>query len=123
MPATTIGTTGTVFGVSDETNLLVQSFDQTVQTEKAEVKDGSGDTKAVATFNLTASFTLSAYTAGAYTVTAGKTIASLANWIGTYGGVTTGAILVDSVQVTKSNSDFQQITITGTRYPGITVSS
>ena len=119
MPATTIGTTGTVFGLTEESNLLLQSYNQTAQTEKAEVRDEVGDVVAVGSHNLNANGSMDAYTAGTFLVTAGQTLASLANFNTKYGGVTTGTVYVDSVAVNKTNTDFQRLTINFTRYPQI----
>lgn len=117
MPATTIGTTGAIFGLTAESNLLVQSYSQTAESDKAEVRNEVGDIKAVGTFNRRGTFSMEAYTAGAFPVTAGATLSTLANLVTGYGGVTTGTILVDNVAANKTNQDFQKITVAGTIYP------
>ena len=116
MPATTIGTTGLQFGLTSESIGLAQSFSETRNIEKSEIRDSSGDIKAVAYYNPTTAYSLSftALSGGNYLAAAGSALATLAN------AATVGTIRIDSITVNKSNDAFVGVDISATGYPGIT---
>ena len=113
MPATTIGQSGLVFGLSTETIGLVQSFSETRNVEKNEVRDNSGDIKAVAYYNPTTAYSLSVAITGANTsLTVGGAYA-IAN------AVTNSNIRIDSITLNKSNDAFVTLDISATGYPNL----
>jgi hypothetical protein len=114
MPAVTIGTTGLSFGLVAESGIgLVQSFSETRNVEKNEVRNNSGDIVAVGYFNATTSYSLSVAITGAYNVTAGAALAALAN------ATTLGTTRIDSITLNKSNDAFVTLDISATGYPNV----
>ena len=59
MAATTIGTSGLQFGMSAEAIGLVQSFSETRNVEKNEVRNSVGEITAIAYYNPTTAYSLS----------------------------------------------------------------
>lgn len=117
MPATTLGSTGLIFGTSDEGIGLVQSFTETRNAEKVEVKNEVGDVKALAYTNATTSYSLSVAVTGNYRNIPGVALASLNNAATFPGG--TAKIVIDSVTVNKSNDAFVTVDIAATGYPNL----
>jgi hypothetical protein len=114
MPATTIGTAGLVFGLSQEVIGLVQSFSETRNIEKNEIRDNAGDIKAISFYNPTTAYSLSvAITGSNTTLTVGGALASLAN------ATTVGTTRVDSITINKSNDAFVTLDISATGYPNV----
>jgi len=114
MPATTIGQSGLVFGLTAETIGLVQSFSEARNIEKNEVADNSGDIKAVAYYNPTTAYSLSVAITGSNTsITVGGAFA-MAN------ATTTGTLRVDSLTINKSNDAFVTLDVSATGYPNVT---
>ncbi|NBW14936.1 MAG: hypothetical protein EBR82_43740 [Caulobacteraceae bacterium] len=116
MAATTIGTTGLAFGLTTETVGLVQSFSETRNIEKAEVRNNVGEIVSLSYFNPTTAYALSfaAVSNGTYLVQAGSAIAALAN------AATIGTTRIDSITINKSNDAFVTVDIAATGYPNIT---
>jgi len=114
MPAVTIGTTGLSFGLVAEAGIgLVQSFSETRNVEKNEVRNNAGDIVAVGYYNATTSYSLSVAITGAYNVTAGAALAALAN------ATTLGTTRIDSITLNKSNDAFVTLDISATGYPNV----
>lgn len=114
MAATTIGTSGLQFGLTTETIGLVQSFTETRNVEKQEVKNQSGETVGVAFYNPTTAYSLSFNSVSAnYATTAGASLAAIAN------AVTVGTVRIDSVTINKTNDSFVSIDISATGYPNV----
>jgi len=114
MPATTIGTSALVFGLTAETGGLVQSFSEVRNVEKQEVRDNTGDVKGVAFYNATTAYSLSITTTGGYlTTTAGAAI-SLAN-----ATTAVGSTRIDSLTINRSNDGFVTVDISATGYPNV----
>ena len=59
MAATTIGTSGLLFGITAESGGLVQSFTETRNVERAEVRNQSGEVVGVGIYNPTDTFAFS----------------------------------------------------------------
>ena len=59
MAATTIGTTGLAFGLTTESIGLAQSFSETRNIEKNEVRNNTGDVVGVSYYNATTAYSLS----------------------------------------------------------------
>lgn len=113
MPATTIGEQGLVFGLSAEVVGLVQSFSETRNIEKNEIRDNSGDIKAVAYYNPTTAYSLSVAITGANTsLTVGGAFA-MAN------ATTSTNIRIDSLTLNKSNDAFVTLDVSATGYPNL----
>lgn len=115
MAATTIGTASLTFGITAETGGLVQSFSETRNVEKQEVKNQSGEVCAVAFFNPTTAYSLSITTTSSFTTTSAGgaiTIANAAN--------STGATRIDSITINKTNDGFVSVDISATGYPNVT---
>lgn len=112
MPATTIGQAGLTFGLTAETIGLVQSFSETRNVEKNEVRDNAGDIKAVAYFNPTTAYSLSVAITGNTSITVGGAFA-MAN------AATAGTLRVDSLTINKSNDAFVTLDVSATGYPNV----
>ena len=116
MAATTIGTTGLAFGLTTESIGLAQSFSETRNIEKNEVRNNTGDVVGVSYYNATTAYSLSftAVSNGSYLAQAGSALAVLAN------AATLGTTRIDSITVNKSNDAFVTVDISATGYPNIT---
>jgi hypothetical protein len=113
MAAVTIGQAGLVFGVTTESFGLVQSFSETRNIEKNEVRNSQGDVVGVAYYNATTGYAISFATTSSYGVAAGTALAVLAN------AATIGTARIDSVTINKSNDAFVTVDISATGYPNI----
>ena len=115
MPAVTVGNAGLVFGLSAETIGLVQSFSETRNIEKNEIRGASGDISGIGYYNPTTAYSLSVAITGANTgLTVGGSFASLAN------ATTVGTCRIDSIALNKTNTGFVTIDISATGYPNVT---
>lgn len=116
MPATTIGQSGLLFGVSAEAGVgLVQSFTETRNSDKVEARNQTGDVVGLSYYNPTTAYALSVAVTGNYTQVAGTILTTLAN------ALTAGSnkIVIDSVTVNKSNDAFVTVDIAATGYPSL----
>ena len=113
MPATTIGQPGLVFGATTEGIGLIQSFSETRNVEKSEIRDRTGDIVGIAYYNATTGYSLSVAVTGAYAVTAGAALAALAN------ATTLGTTRIDSITINKSNDAFVTLDISATGSPNV----
>ena len=113
MAAVTIGQSGLVFGVTTEGIGLVQSFSETRNIEKNEIRNNVGDIVGVAFYNATTGYSLSVAVTGSYNVTAGAALAALAN------ATTLGTTRIDSITLNKSNDAFVTVDISATGYPNV----
>jgi hypothetical protein len=116
MPAVTVGNSGLVFGLTAETIGLVQSYSETRNIEKNEIRGASGDISAIGYYNPTTAYSLSVAITGANTtLTVGGSYASLAN-----ASATAGSTRIDSIALNKTNTGFVTIDISATGYPNVT---
>ena len=113
MPATTIGQPGLVFGATTEGIGLVQSFSETRNIEKNEIRDRTGDIVGIAYYTATTGYSLSVAVTGSFVVTAGAALAALAN------ATTLGTTRIDSITINKSNDAFVTLDISATGYPNV----
>ena len=113
MPATTIGSSGLVFGLTAESYGLVQSYSETRSIEKNEVRNSVGEICAIAYYNPTTAYSLSVAVCGGVSVAPGGALAALAN------AATLGTCRVDSVTINKSNDAFVTLDISATGYPNV----
>lgn len=122
MAVTLLGSsTGTSFGCTAETGILINSFSISTSQDKAEVKDNNGEVRLVAYYNPKAAISVAGTVAGTTGVMAASVATSLtlAN-IEAVGGVSTGLVIVDSVAISKKPDGFKDVSISATRYPLIT---
>ena len=115
MAATTVGVQGLVFGITAETGGLVQSFTETRNVERAEVRNASGEVVGVGIYNPTDTFAFSTTITGAYATTAGAVLTTLANATSTG-----GKIVVDNVTVNRTSEGFVTVDVSATRFPNMT---
>ena len=113
MPATTIVQPGLVVGAITEGIGVIQSFSETRNIEKNEIRDRTGDIVGIAYYNATTGYSLSVAVTGAYNVTAGAALAALAN------ATTLGTTRIDSITINKSNDAFVTLDISATGYPNV----
>lgn len=114
MPAVTIGQTGLSFGLSAESGMLVQSFSETRNVEKAEVRNASGDVVGLALYNATDSLSFSGTITGNYSTTAGAVLTTLANATSTG-----GKIVIESVAINRGPDSFVTVDVSAVRYPNM----
>jgi hypothetical protein len=112
--AVTIGTTGLSFGATAESGLLISSFSETRNIEKAEVRDATGNVVGIALYNQTDSISFSGSITGSYATTAGAVLTTLANATSTG-----GKIVVESVAFSKGSDAFVSVDVSATRYPNM----
>jgi hypothetical protein len=113
MPAITIGQADLIFGVATEGIGIIQSFSETRNVEKSEIRGRTGDVVGVAYYNATTGYSLSVAVTGAYNVTAGAALSALAN------ATTIGTTRIDSITINKSNDAFVTLDISATGYPNV----
>ena len=113
--AITIGVTGLSFGSTAESGLLISSFSETKNIERAEVRDATGNVVGIALYNQTDSISFSGSITGSYTTTAGAVLTTIANATGTG-----GKVVVDSVVFSRSPDAFVTVDVSATRYPNMT---
>jgi len=122
MAVTLLGTsTGTVFGATAETGILINAFSISTSSDKQEVKNENGEVKLMAIYNPKSTISVSGTVAGT-TGVAGATVGTaltLAN-IEAVGGVSAGLVIVESVSISKKPDGFKDISISAIRYPLIT---
>ena len=123
MASTLIGSsTGTSFGCTAETGILITSFSIATSSDKSEIRNENGDVKLVAYYNPKSTISVSGIVAssngtGVMAAAVASTL-TLAN-IESVGGVTAGGVYVDSVTINKKNDGFKEISVSATRYPSI----
>jgi len=109
MAVTTIGTTGTIWGLSYQNGMLIQSQTSKDQKDMVEVRDEVGEIAAVSFYNPTQSFSFSGVIASLFTTTPGPGIAIiLANTI-SGGQTTTGGVYSTDITYEGANQDFKKI--------------
>jgi hypothetical protein len=119
--ATLIGTTtGVTFSATNETGILLDSFNLNASSDKVEVKNAAGDVALVAFSNQKVTGSVGGTIAGTSGVAAASVgvAITLAN-MQSLGGITTGTVVVDSCATTKAVGQFQKLTVNFTRYPQI----
>lgn len=99
------------FGITEEANMLVQSFSYEVSSDKVELYDTAGDLAQVARFNKKATISISGITDSAAPAV-GDTF-TIAN---TAAGQLDGTILIDSVTENLSSDNFRTLEISATQY-------
>jgi hypothetical protein len=122
MAVTLLGSaTGTSFGCTAETGILINAFSISTSSDKQEVKNENGEVKLVAYYNPKAAISVAGTVAGTTGVVAASVgvAITLAN-LEAVGGVSVGNVIVDSVQVSKRPDGFKDISVSATRYPLIT---
>lgn len=115
MAAVTIGTANLTFGITAETGGLVQSFSETRNIEKQEVKNQVGEITGIAFFNPTTAYSLSITTTTAFASTSAGGAISIAN-----ATTSTGSTRIDSITINKTNDGFVTVDISATGYPNVT---
>ena len=121
MAAETFGTTGLVFGLTQETGVLATSIERVVQRQKKEVMDADGDIVGVGYYAPKAEYTIQAVYLNLGTgvgIAAPGTLLTLANQSNA-NGVSGGTLVTDEVTETSTNEDFSKFSIKATQYPSI----
>ena len=122
MSVTIKGTAGVCWGLTADAGILVQTVGSKTSIEKNEVRNHEGEFVAIAFYNPTKTFSISGVmtgtTGGIATATVANVIAS--NNFNSLGGVSAGLILVDDVDISKGNTEWNKITVNATQRPLIT---
>lgn len=116
MPATTIGQTGLVFGLTQEAGIgLTQSFSEARSIERNEVRDATGNIVGVAWYNPVTNYSISVAVTGTYNAIPSAVLAALANAT----TFTAGKIYIDSVTINKTNDAFVTVDVAAIGYPNL----
>lgn len=102
------------FGITNETAILLTSYSRNVTSNKTEVMDADGDVVAVAYSGKRAEITLEGYVNGSVAWTLAGTL-SLSNDTSSY-GVTGGTVIVNSINSTTGQAEFEKISVNATQY-------
>jgi len=117
MAVITIGTTGSTWGMTAETGVLIQTFSQKVSREKNEVRDSIGDVALVSYYNPLAKISFAAVVAGSTgIITSAPGVAQTFANISASSGSPTGGVYIDEVEFARGNTEFQKISGSATRY-------
>ncbi len=120
MAAITIGITGTFWGATAETGVVLQKFDRKTNRKVKEIADNQGETALVGMYNPVADYNVDAYiTLGGTTglgIVAPGVIQALAN-VTSGNGVITGGVYVIDTTLGISNEDFRKISFTAKQWP------
>ena len=130
MAATTIGITGTLFGIpSAESGIIISSLDRASQRQKKEILSNTGDIVAAGYYAPKAVYSLAGALLYPSGVASGLTglaasaypggVVSLANVLNDT-STTGGHVYADEFTVREVNDDFIKFTGTLTQYPSIT---
>lgn len=122
MSVTIKGTAGVSWGLTADAGILVQTVGSKVSIEKNEVRNHEGEFVAIAFYNPTKTFSISGVMTGGAGGIATATVANViaSNNFNSLGGVTVGLILVDDVDISKGNTEWNKITVNATQRPLIT---
>ncbi len=119
MPSTVVpypAALGTVFGMpTPETGVLVESYEENVECDVYEQKNGTNETVQVVTYNPRSTLTIGGETTAGFVGTVGQPFdaANLSN----LGGVSTGLVLVKTIKLNKTRTANQKVTMTAVRFP------
>lgn len=114
MAATSIGTTGVSFGLSQETGIVIQNFTGTETMETTELSDYNGVFAAVAFSNRRYNVSLS----GNATTAQGNIGASL-SLTANAAAITSGAFYITDSSVNRTNDGFMSFDLSATNFPGL----
>jgi Cu2+-containing amine oxidase len=121
---TIIGGTQASFGLTTETGILAQRADTGTMSDKASIRDNVGFEIVVAFFNFRQQFSVSGKTYGTMGSTgllaaAPGAASTIANAVSNSSVTSGNAIYVDQVTIGKSATDFQEFSLSATRYAAI----
>lgn len=119
--STTIGNEG-VFGVAAENEMVIQSITFGYASDEAVLPDNEGDEISVTKYNEKVSVDITAkVSTTAFSGLVGSEL-SLSNVMPDHlqGSVSSGALVIDDITVSKSNTDYSEISIKATYRPKIT---
>lgn len=119
---TLIAATDLTWGITAETGIIADKYDESVRATKKEVKNEQGVTCALSIYDHRSEISISGYAKGATGVMAATLGAALtvANLKGKF-GVAAGTVIVDEASLSLGNEDFMRVDVKGTRYPLITL--
>jgi hypothetical protein len=117
MAATTFGTAGATYGLTQETGGLIQSVNDTQSTEKAETRNHAGEVARVTYYNPTTSVDAEWVPTGGTGISAAAlaTAITIAN---TPAG--SGLVIVEEITNTRDNTSDNRRSFRAMRYPLIT---
>lgn len=117
MSALTLGLAGLTFGfTASETGGQIQDLEIVRNREKVTVRDNDGDTVAASFFDPTEEITFNFVPTGNTGIAAASpgVIAALLNYT-----PASGAIIVESVTINSSNTDYKKMSVKAINYPSI----
>lgn len=119
MPVITKGTTGCVWGLTAEVGILVQTVGAKTTIEKNEVRNEAGEFVAIAFYNPTKTYSVAGVMTGGSAGIATASVGAVLTLVNTASGngVTTGLILTDDIDIQKTNTDWQKISVNATQRP------
>ena len=119
MAVITKGTTGCVWGLTAEVGILVQTVGAKTTIEKNEVRNEAGEFVAIAFYNPTKTYSVAGVMTGGAGGIATASVGAVLTLVNTASGngVTTGLILTDDIDIQKTNTDWQKISVNATQRP------
>ena len=118
---TVIGTTGATFGLTAESGILCQRVTVATEAEKASILDNNGNETTIAYFNPKQAYTVAGKTIGTIGTTGvlaavpGVSV-TVANAIANTAVTSANAIYVDRLEFSKSATEFQDFSMSATKY-------
>ena len=117
--ATSVNLTGFVGGIpSDETGMNVESVKLKVAGKKLEVLNKDGETRGLRTTDIKKTITVSGETTATPTQTVGAAVTIANNEA--LGGVSTGFVGLDDIELEMKRDGMQKLTLNATQYPLVT---
>jgi hypothetical protein len=103
-----------VYGMTDETSIIVTALSRTVSAVKSEVRNAANDVCAVSYSGLTGAISIEGYVNGSVSMNVATAI-TLTNDM-TSGGLSGGTIIVDSYAESQAQGEFKKLSISATQY-------
>ena len=121
MSANVFGESGLVWGASEETGILCQSYSRGITGQEKEAKNHEGEDAGLSLYNPIAEHTVEGYVTGSTGIAAAEFGAALVIANAKSGnGVAAGLIICTGVTDTVDNEDFEMIQATARQRPLIT---
>lgn len=122
MAAKLLGNEDLVWGLTEETGILAQSYEKAVSGSEVLAKDEEGETVGVSYYDPVADHSVEGHIAGTTGVAAAEfgVALTLANEATYDGGVSAGLIIANNVTFRLENENYNMISVTARQWPGVT---
>ena len=122
MAANLFGNSDLVWGLTEETGILVQSYSNAVSGQERLAKNEQGETVGVSEYDPMAEHTIEGLIAGTTGIAAAEfgAVLTVANDAIIDGGVAAGQIICTGVTGSGSNEEYNSISVTARQWPLVT---